>query len=900
MKRNCGNDSFPLYPSKKERISTQVDHFVCYDLFVSDWLQVGADFDFFGSRDGRDLCEMLDSSDNSDSESRKTKGLKRNAVNDIATTSGSSENVSVDQLSNVASTYLKRPKTHDPTTSVSTNLELEHKVRKLRTKATALRGLLKLTQIPESRLLEMDHLLTVICETFSIPLAQYWVVTDPYFGRLRVMCQKGNTKFGILKPWCEFKTTCLQMHLNVGKGLVGNTFLSHKSLFCKDIKELSTTCYPMAQYPLNCGSIACFTVCLHSISPKYTECVLEFFLPSQEMDSFYPQTLLNSLLATMKEHLPYYIVASGEQLGQVLSVDIISTYTVVPQSFKVGQPNSSLSYHEDSKKEGDILYIEKSNSAINNDEATTSGGTSKCTPVNVAEITDHELEEESLFKCSKSQSLTSQLKRTKKIVEGERSILRIDHSAFEMNLKKGINHRGESAVDELGDELEEVSPSMLIESQSLASQPKRSEESLEDEGNTVKIFNSAMVVTSEEAILQKEHTVAEKRDQNGSSIFCFVDDLTVVIGVEGSTVEDIGYTASTASQPSNFQTMILLPQQVLDEDTSTQELILEHVLRTRIVGVEKDKTTIHSASKTCIHETSEREKQSKNGNSFQKIYEQFGRRLDDAANCCSGNELEKESPMMCIKPQSITSQPNRSGKISKEIGSTAEIDHSSSEITFEEATNHKEQTKAAQTAGFTVDEPIDESPIDNAVYATSDKDIKTMSIASEPSILETMRLLPLFHVEEDTMVLQDEGDASQQLPCIPQPLYRDGIEEDEQVLDITECTPNVNPSEEIATDETSKRQPDNVADIICFDGLKEESSIQCTEPRSLTPRSKRTENILKDDGNIIDIDHYAPDMILKEAIQYRGHTVADQGGNITFSITGKTISMPTLLIYTCT
>ncbi|XP_074332546.1 protein NLP5-like isoform X1 [Apium graveolens] len=61
------------------------------------------------------------------------------------------------------------------------------------------------------------------------------------------------------------------------------------------------------------------------------------------------------------------------------------------------------------------------------------------------------------------------------------------------------------------------------------------------------------------------------------------------------------------------------------------------------------------------------------------------------------------------------------------------------------------------------------------------------------------------------------------------------------------------------------------------DELEEESSIQCTEPRSLTPESKRTEKIVKNDENVVEIDHSIPEMILREAIQHRGHIVADQG-----------------------
>lgn len=196
-------------------------------------------------------------------------------------------------------------------------------------------------------------MLKVMCQTFHLPLAQYWVTKDPNSGALDVMYQSSYRDFEKLMPWCEFKDACVRMGSNIGEGLVGKTYLSQKSFFCRDIREFTITNHPLAHYARNCGSIACLTICLWSLSPQYKDCVLELFLPSHEMDSNYPQTLLNSLLTTMKEHLLYFMVASEGQLGQVLSVEVINPSRHETKTFEIGQPFCSLADLEASQNEGD-------------------------------------------------------------------------------------------------------------------------------------------------------------------------------------------------------------------------------------------------------------------------------------------------------------------------------------------------------------------------------------------------------------------------------------------------------------------------------------------------------------------------------------------------------------------
>lgn len=245
----------------------------------------------------------------------------------------------------------------------------------------------------------MDRVLTLLCKKFPLHLAQYWVITDPNLGALSVMYQKSNLDSENLRPLCKFKDACLQTRLNIGEGLVGKTYLSHKSFFCWDITQFDITNYPLAHYTRSCVSIACLTIYLHTLSPLCGECVLEFFLPSQEMTSYNPLILLRSLLATVKEHIQYYTISSGEESGQVLGVEFITPSTRnESELLKVGQPESSVPLHKGSKNYHNLqplseyatendehgLNIEKSNST------TASGKISKRTPNSANEIINRE------------------------------------------------------------------------------------------------------------------------------------------------------------------------------------------------------------------------------------------------------------------------------------------------------------------------------------------------------------------------------------------------------------------------------------------------------------------------------------------------------------------------------
>ncbi|KAL1804233.1 protein NLP7 isoform X1 [Daucus carota subsp. sativus] len=360
---------------------------------------------------------------------------------------------------------------------------------------------------------QMDHVLTLVCQKFPLRLAQFWVLTNPNSGALSVMSQKSNLDSEELAPLCRFKDACLQTHLNIGEGLVGKTCLFRKSFSCRNITEFNITNYPLAHYARSCVSIACFTIFLRSFFPPFEECVLEFFLPSQELSNYYPQTMSNTLLTTVKEHLPYYTFDLGEELGQVPTLEVIN-----------------------------------------------------------------------------SSSTREIFKQT---------------------------HKNAVAVINL-DELEE-SPVKRIEPQSLTPKPNRSKEII-DEANTMEINHFSLEITLEEAIRNREYTVAARR----------VDEL----------LEDVGHDKTTAAGSSS-QTRISLPHQEVEVekvtvDTSVQKLILsEDFSRIKnkgiIVGAENVDRPIQFVSKTSLQDELETEKQAEKKFSYESLSQHLGRPLDDVA-----------------------------------------------------------------------------------------------------------------------------------------------------------------------------------------------------------------------------------------------------------------------------
>uniref|UniRef100_A0A5B6ZGF0 Uncharacterized protein n=2 Tax=Davidia involucrata TaxID=16924 RepID=A0A5B6ZGF0_DAVIN len=184
----------------------------------------------------------------------------------------------------------------------------------------------------QNALAEILEILTAVCETHKLPLAQTWV---PCRHRSVLTCGGGLKKscssfdgscmgqvcmsttdvafYVVDAHMWGFREACAEHHLQKGQGVAGRAFASHNSCFCEDITQFCKTEYPLVHYARMFGLTSSFAICLQSTNTGCDDYILEFFLPPNITDSRDQHTLLDSLLVTMRHHFRSLRVASGKE-----------------------------------------------------------------------------------------------------------------------------------------------------------------------------------------------------------------------------------------------------------------------------------------------------------------------------------------------------------------------------------------------------------------------------------------------------------------------------------------------------------------------------------------------------------------------------------------------------------
>ncbi|XP_040985974.1 protein NLP7-like isoform X2 [Juglans microcarpa x Juglans regia] len=198
----------------------------------------------------------------------------------------------------------------------------------------------------QNALAEILGILTVVCETHKLPLAQTWVPCRhrnilAHGGGLKKSCTSfdGSCMAQVCMSTTDvalyvvdahmwrFREACVQHHLQKGQGVAGRAFSSHNSCFCGNVTLFCKTDYPLVHYARMFGLASCFAICLRSTHTGDDDYILEFFLPRGISDFYEQQILLGSLLATMKQHFQSLKVASGIELEEEVSVEIVQVST---------------------------------------------------------------------------------------------------------------------------------------------------------------------------------------------------------------------------------------------------------------------------------------------------------------------------------------------------------------------------------------------------------------------------------------------------------------------------------------------------------------------------------------------------------------------------------------------
>ncbi|KAH7840963.1 hypothetical protein Vadar_023924 [Vaccinium darrowii] len=176
---------------------------------------------------------------------------------------------------------------------------------------------------------ELNGGLRPVCEIHELPLAMTWVPCSACNGLLRgQLWSKDGFSTGV--EFCADINSPLTDFLKIGKsshlrkGLVARRALSSLNmLYCSDITQLSVDEYPLVPYARRCKLSGWFTICLQSFYTGNDIYVLEFFLPARsKVDENIP-TKLSFILGTMEKNFKTFRLASGKELGELMSVDII-------------------------------------------------------------------------------------------------------------------------------------------------------------------------------------------------------------------------------------------------------------------------------------------------------------------------------------------------------------------------------------------------------------------------------------------------------------------------------------------------------------------------------------------------------------------------------------------------
>ncbi|ESQ28895.1 hypothetical protein EUTSA_v10023271mg [Eutrema salsugineum] len=195
----------------------------------------------------------------------------------------------------------------------------------------------------QNALAEILEILTVVCETYKLPLAQTWVPCRhrsvlAFGGGFKKSCSSfdGSCMGKVCMSTSDlavyvvdahvwgFRDACAEHHLQKGQGVAGRAFLAGNLCFSRDVTRFCKTDYPLVHYARMFKLTSCFAVCLKSTYTGDDEYVLEFFLPPAITDKGEQDCLLGSLFQTMKQHYSSLKVVSGTELCEnEISIEVV-------------------------------------------------------------------------------------------------------------------------------------------------------------------------------------------------------------------------------------------------------------------------------------------------------------------------------------------------------------------------------------------------------------------------------------------------------------------------------------------------------------------------------------------------------------------------------------------------
>ncbi|KAI8546110.1 hypothetical protein RHMOL_Rhmol07G0090600 [Rhododendron molle] len=177
--------------------------------------------------------------------------------------------------------------------------------------------------------------LEMVCESVSkihdLPLALAWASCHSCDNLLKSQYQLSALKYAdgidseevvFYSVLRDFVNASKSYHLR--KGQVTGRMLPYPNLlYCSDVKQFNIAESPLVPYARHCQLDGWFTMCLQSSYTGDELYVLEFFLNESDENDENILTKLRLILETMEEYFETFKLASGQELGEELSVEVI-------------------------------------------------------------------------------------------------------------------------------------------------------------------------------------------------------------------------------------------------------------------------------------------------------------------------------------------------------------------------------------------------------------------------------------------------------------------------------------------------------------------------------------------------------------------------------------------------
>ena len=170
---------------------------------------------------------------------------------------------------------------------------------------------------------EILKVLTCVCQTHRLPLAQTWA---PCVQQGKGGCRHSDKNYALFLSIVDdacyvtdpkfkgFNEVCSDHHLFRGQGVVGRALTTYQPCFERDVTAFSKTEYPLSHHARMFGLHAAVAIRLRSIYNGSADFVLEFFLPTDCQEPAEQKHLLNSISVVIQQTCQSFHVVTKKEL----------------------------------------------------------------------------------------------------------------------------------------------------------------------------------------------------------------------------------------------------------------------------------------------------------------------------------------------------------------------------------------------------------------------------------------------------------------------------------------------------------------------------------------------------------------------------------------------------------